>query len=229
MHVPGGVGANVLSKLLLQTSGLIQKKSEECRNPNHHYFSKKYRNTTPICIAIRLQFVSQYLWCPYALRKGKYCQYSSHLYRSTPPICIAIRLPFVSQYFWGNLGGCGHRDVPQKRRKFKKAYGLETFAMTCFSHLPNMSIQAISHVPTNQGGKRAQRLAFWVRIFHLKGWCSKSLPPSKVFLFLGLEGRNLGCPGNFVGISRTAGGVRKDCAKKSLLSSSPSLHSNEEQ
>ena len=80
------------------------------RNPNHHYFSKKYRNTPPICIAIRLQFVPQCFWCPYALRKGKYCQYSSHLYRSTPPICIAIRLPFVSQCFWENLGGCGHRN-----------------------------------------------------------------------------------------------------------------------
>ena len=82
------------------------------RNPNHHYFSKKYRSTPPICTAVRLQFVLQYFWCPYALRKGKYCQYSSHLYRSTPPICIAIRLPFVSQYFWENLGGCGHQDVP---------------------------------------------------------------------------------------------------------------------
>ena len=69
------------------------------RNPNHHYFSKKYRNTPPICIAIRLQFVLQCFRCPYALRKGKHCQYSSHLYRSTPPICIAIRLPVVSQYF----------------------------------------------------------------------------------------------------------------------------------
>ena len=67
-------------------------------------------NTPPICIAIHLPFVSQYFWCPKALREGKFCQYSSHLYRSTPPICIAISLPFVSQYFWKNLGG--HRDVP---------------------------------------------------------------------------------------------------------------------
>ena len=80
------------------------------RNPNHNYFSKKYRDTPPMCIAIRLQFVLQCFRCPYALRKGKYCQYSSHLYRSTPPICIAIRLPFVSQYFGENLGGCGDRD-----------------------------------------------------------------------------------------------------------------------
>ena len=65
-------------------------KSEECRNPNHHYFSKKYRNTPPICIAIRLQFVLQYFWCHWALKKGKYF--------STPPICIAIRLPFVLEY-----------------------------------------------------------------------------------------------------------------------------------
>ena len=83
------------------------------RNPNHHYFSKKYRSTPPICIAIGLQFVLQCFWCPYALRKGIYCQYSSHLYHSTPPICSAIHLPFVSQYFWENLGGCGHRNVPQ--------------------------------------------------------------------------------------------------------------------
>ena len=46
-----------------------------------------------MCIAIRLQFVLQCVWCPYALRKGKHCQYSSHLYRSTPPICIAIPPP----------------------------------------------------------------------------------------------------------------------------------------
>ena len=56
--------------------------SEECQKPNH-YFSKKYRNTPPICIAICLPFVPQYFWCPYALRKGKYCQYYSHLYRNT--------------------------------------------------------------------------------------------------------------------------------------------------
>ena len=91
----------------------LWKYQKNVRNPNHHYFSKKYRNTPPICIAVRLPFVPQYFWCPYALRKGNYCQYSSHLYRSTPPICIAIRLPFVSQYFWENLGGCGHRNVPQ--------------------------------------------------------------------------------------------------------------------
>ena len=30
---------------------------------------------------------------------------------------------------------------------------------------------------------------------------------------LGLEGRNLGCPGTFAGISRTLGGVQKVCAK----------------
>ena len=81
-------------------------------NPNHHYFSKKYRHIPPIRIAIRLQSVLQYFWCPYTLRKGKYCQCSSHLYRSTSPICIAIRLPLVSRHFWENLGGCGHQDVP---------------------------------------------------------------------------------------------------------------------
>ena len=65
---------------------------KNARNPNHHYFSKKYCNTPSNCIAIHLQFVLQYFQCPYALRKGEYCQYSSHLYRSTPPICIAVLL-----------------------------------------------------------------------------------------------------------------------------------------
>ena len=68
----------------------IVKFQKNVRNPNHHYFSKKYRNTPPICIAIRLPFVPQYFWCPYALRKGNTV--------STPPICIAVRLPFVLQY-----------------------------------------------------------------------------------------------------------------------------------
>ena len=98
-----------------EKASISAKNQKNVGNPNHHYFSKKYRKTPPICIAVRLQFVLQYFWCPWALRKGKSCQYSSHLYRSTPPICIPIRLPFVSQYFWENLGGCGHRDVPQKR------------------------------------------------------------------------------------------------------------------
>ena len=91
----------------------------------------------PICIAIRPQFVLQYapnLYCtafgatefpgkgnssvlpPFVL------QYASHLYRSTSPICIAIRLPFVSQYFWENLGGCGHRDVPQTQQLTQAAH-----------------------------------------------------------------------------------------------------------
>ena len=51
---------------------------------------KKYRNTPPICTAIRVQVVLQYFRCPYALR--------SRDTGSTPPICIAVRLPLVLQY-----------------------------------------------------------------------------------------------------------------------------------
>ena len=40
----------------------------------------------------------------------------------------------------------------------------------------------------------------------------RALP--RKFVFLGLEGRNLGCPGNFAGMSRTPGGVQKVRAKK---------------
>ena len=99
-------------------STLLSRKN--ARNPNHHYLSKEHRNTRPICIAIRLQFVLQYpsnLYCSTfgAPMLWKCCQYSSHLYRSTPPIYIAICLPFVSQYFWDNLCGCGRRDVQHFR------------------------------------------------------------------------------------------------------------------
>ena len=88
-------------------------KSEECRKPQpplllkkvSQYTSHLYCNTPPICTSALL--------VPLCSEEREYCQYSSHLYRSTPPICIAIRLPFVSQYFWENLGGCGHRNVPQ--------------------------------------------------------------------------------------------------------------------
>ena len=87
--------------------------SEECQKPQpplllkkvSQYTSNLYCNTPPICIAVLL--------VPLCSEEREICQYSSHLYRSTPPICIAIRLPSVSQYFWENLGGCGHRDVPQ--------------------------------------------------------------------------------------------------------------------
>ena len=43
--------------LILST---VSKNQKNVRNPNHHYFSEKHCNTPPICIAIRLQFVSQY-------------------------------------------------------------------------------------------------------------------------------------------------------------------------
>ena len=36
--------------------------SEECQTPQPPLLLKKYRNTPPICIAIRLPFVSQYFW-----------------------------------------------------------------------------------------------------------------------------------------------------------------------
>ena len=67
------------------------------RNPNHHYFSKKYRNTPPIYIAIRLQFGIAVRLVPLRseeremlsvlLPLSQYAphlvlQYASHLYRN---------------------------------------------------------------------------------------------------------------------------------------------------
>ena len=42
-----------------------------------------------------------------------------------------------------------------------------------------------------------------------------ALPSLESLSSLGFEGRNLGCPGIFAGMSRTPGGVRKVCAEKS--------------
>ena len=73
------------------------------------YTSNLYRNTPP-------NLYWSTFGAPYTLRRGNTA--------STPPICIAVRPPFVLfvlQYashlycstFAKNLGGCGHRDVPQ--------------------------------------------------------------------------------------------------------------------
>ena len=40
------------------------------------------------------------------------------------------------------------------------------------------------------------------------------VPALETLSSLGFEERNLGCPGNFAGMSRTPGGVQKVCAKK---------------
>ena len=56
-------------------------------------------------------------------------------------------------------------------------------------------------------------------VFHAKGWWPKSLrPPLESLPSLGFEERNLGCPGNFAGMSRGPG-VQKVCAKKSSRAS----------
>ena len=75
--------------------------------------------TSQKSIATHLPSVLQYasnlyrsaFWCLYALRKGKYCQYSlpfvsqyaSHLYCNTPPICIAVLL---GKSWWLWSPGC---------------------------------------------------------------------------------------------------------------------------
>ena len=110
--------------------------SEECQKPQPPLLLKKYRNTPPICIAIRLQFVLQYFWCP--LRSDKKGNIVStppiciavrppHLYCSTPPICIAVLLekswwswssgclPITAPYFWTiAFGHCNIKITSQK-------------------------------------------------------------------------------------------------------------------
>ena len=45
-----------------------------------------------------------------------------------------------------------------------------------------------------------------------RGQKVRALP--RKFVFLGFEGGNLVCPGNFAGMSRTPAGVQKLCTKK---------------
>ena len=59
-----------------------------------------------ICMYIHSSWTVRTRWVPPTLW-GKPNTVTTH------PICVAIRLPFVSQHFGENLGGCGHRDVPQ--------------------------------------------------------------------------------------------------------------------
>ena len=69
--------------------------------------------------------------------------------------------------------------------------------------------------------KRAQRLTSW---FRRPGWGrgllregvvpEKFVPSFESFFSLGFQGWNLGCPGNFAGMFRTPGSVRKVCAEK---------------
>ena len=57
--------------------------------------------------------------------------------------------------------------------------------------------------------------ARWGGGLPLEGVVAKNFVPAFESLSsLGSEERNLGCPGNFTGMSRTTGGVPKVCAKK---------------
>ena len=52
----------------------------------------------------------------------------------------------------------------------------------------------------------------WGGVFHAKV-AEKFEPSLESSSFLSFEERNVGCPGNFAGMSRTPGGVQKVCAK----------------
>ena len=77
---------NLLRRTIFSTAGSF----------GHHCFSKKYRNTPPICIAI----CTTVLLVPLRSEEREILrvllpfvsQCASHLYRNTPPICIAILL-----------------------------------------------------------------------------------------------------------------------------------------
>ena len=73
-----------------------------------------------------------------------------------------------------------------------------------------------------QGRKKSTKINFlgpetarWGGGLPLEGVVVENFVPAlETSSSLGFEERNLGCPGNFAGMSRTPGGVQKVCAKK---------------
>ena len=76
-----------------------------------------------------------------------------------------------------------------------------------------MNFAMISTPMVIRQDKRARRLTLWV--WRLPGGvgvlvvAEKFMPSLESLSSLGFEERNLGCPGNFAGMSRTPGGVQK--------------------
>ena len=76
--------------------------------------------------------------------------------------------------------------------------------------------------PMFQARKKSTKINFlgpetarWGGGLPLEGVVAKNFVPALESLSsLGFEERNLGCPGNFAGMSRTPGAVQKVCAKK---------------
>ena len=76
--------------------------------------------------------------------------------------------------------------------------------------------------PQTQAREKSPKINFlgpetarWGGGLPLEGVVAKNFVPALESLSsLGFEERNLGCPGNFAGMSRTPGGVQKVCAKK---------------
>ena len=77
-------------------------------------------------------------------------------------------------------------------------------------------------LPKNQARKKSTKINFlgpetarWGGGLPLEGVVAENFVPALESLSsLGFEQKNLGCPGNFAGMSRTPGGAQKVCAKK---------------
>ena len=90
-------------------------------------------------------------------------------------------------------------------------------------HFKGCSAIVVRHCENISGKKKSTKINFlgpetarWGGGLPRKGVVAEKFVLSLESLSsLGLEERNLGCPGNFAGISRTPGGVQKVCAKKS--------------
>ena len=110
---------------------------------------------------------------------------------------------------WGciNLGPARTTPISHKQSTNQNKYIPKVIFN--YHYLPDFRIILSVHVYFRQE-KRAQRSGDRPVRCHAKGWWSKKFVPSLESLSsLGFEGRNLGCPGNFAGMSRTPQGVEK--------------------
>ena len=96
--------------------------------------------------------------------------------------------------------------------------GLGSGAFNCQGSAVSLRIwDPISRKDSARARKKSTKINFLGRGLPREGVeVEKFVPSLESLSSLGFEERNLGCPGNFAGMSRTPGGVRKVSANKSL-------------
>ena len=134
------------------------------------------------------------------------------------PVCpadILSNLCGITQKSGGgvlDVSGLAPEPSPGHFQTIPTTKFLHVFFVYPFFPLPNFSQARKKSTKINFLGPETAR---WGGGLPLEGVVAENFVPALESLSsLGFEERNLGHPGNFAGMSRTPGGVRKVCAKK---------------